>query len=429
MDLFGSTQAPRWLSIDERQSLYEKMASEETAGFASAFNNAFNSAQNKDAAIAKQRLKGMESDNKMKTIAAEEAEKEHAAWIKDQPTVIPWLTASPDKRSSMEVPAVTSQTGLDAIMKTRAADEQYLLRKQNAEWLNNYRQGQLEIKKDQLEHNSSMQKLDGAFKEGMSRIAAQDPTRLAAIRQEFESTGQEWADKDGFLSPAAQVAIGTALSEMGLPGVSAFEQKQALQAQRGETQKAVAEIGATSREKVQGMRGEQAEKIEGMREKARGEIEKAKGQLKSLQIQYNIKQKRLDTLSKDPILAMAPDKMGKAMAAVREKKESELSKLSSEVDALSEKMDALNSQIEAGPAEPGADYRPGSMNALPAPPKVINQEQANEAIKQANEALKKIGNNKELRQKVLDKLKALGVDFTLGTNAPAATSTNAIANP
>jgi hypothetical protein len=353
---------------------------------------------------------GQLAQNKAAWLNYDTQVRDNTAWAeKDLPALYKYRDEVKTNPSAAP-PVMESSQGQKAI----GLIDQFLLRKSQQDWVKEYQKGNQQIKRDQLEHNASMQRLDGAFKEGFSRL---DPTTGASIRQQVEASGEEWADKDGFLSPAAQVAIGSALNDMGLPGVSSFAQREALQEQRGQTQVDVAKIGAASREKV-----------EGMREKGRAETEKAKGQLRTLQIQYNIKQKRLENLAKDPVLSMAPDSMGKTMAAVRKKKEEELSKLSTEVDSLAEKMDVLSNQIETGPAEPGTDYRPGTMNPAPPLPKVNTPEQAKEAIDQANAALKKIGNNKELRQKVLDKLKQLGVDFTLGTNAPAA-STNATANP
>lgn len=368
---------------------------------------------------------GRLADNKAAWLALDSQVEDKQAWAnEDLPSLYKWRDALKDDPSAVP-PVMKSKQGQAAAGQI----ESYLQRQQQQKWLNEYRNNQIELKKqhDQMQFSTQKAKIqqESAFQEAFAALQKQDPAAAAYVQGQ---AGEQWTDENGFLTPQAKALLAAVLKDHGIP-LGVQEQKSALQEQRGETQKEVAGIAAGSREKVQEMRGEQAKDVEKMREKTRLEEDKIKGQLRNLQVQYNLKQRRLENLAKDPILSMAPENMGKAMAAVRKKKEEELTTLTRDVDAISEKMDALNQQIETGPPEPGTDYRPGSMNALPAAPRVTTQEQAKEAIDQANAALKKIGNNPALRQKVFDKLKALGVDFTLGTNAPAATSTNAIANP
>lgn len=266
-DLFGGVQSPKWMSLDERQALYEQMAGEETAGFAQAFNNAFSQAQEANSAMGKAKLTAAQSDAKIKQLTAEEETKDHQKWMAEADSVIKWAALPYDQRQKAERPTVQSKKGLDAILSVEQSDNTYALKKQQQENLNAYRQNMMNMQEWKAKHGVQFMKQQNEFEEGLLRLT---PARQAVIEKAVKDANGEFRDEGGFFTPEARAAIANALVADGLPGIGEIEKA-----------KAVEGVKEANREKMEGVKTEKKKSLLEYEAQLKTQLERVKADLKS----------------------------------------------------------------------------------------------------------------------------------------------------
>lgn len=202
---------------------------------------------------------------------AEERKQETAAWMKDAPSLSPWLSATPEQRKSMPEPTATSKQGMIAIQRKNDADQRYF-NQQDAN----------KIKQEQADNASAAAKAatvnTKTFYDELKLVTSgEDQARILGMTKNGMPTPEAWAE----LSKAPKKTVEEQKTE-GRIKVEGERQKgrEALEDQRQEGRKALEEQKQEGRESLADINAQNKKAFEEQRQKDRVELKKMEGEIK-----------------------------------------------------------------------------------------------------------------------------------------------------